>query len=111
MTRNPAPRTSRTERLTRLADGHRRMASRYSLTTLQAADAARPGVHLGWEVDVRDLSPLCGALEGREVETIDEPSRCADCAFVVRAMGQEDLIRDEDGWTGLYLPRGHRPAW
>jgi len=111
MARNPNPVSRRTERLTKLAASQRRLADRFGLTNVQAADMTRPGVHLGFEVDVRDLSPLCGAVEGREIETIDEPSHCADCAFVVRAMDLEHLIRDEQGWTGLYLPRNHRPTW
>lgn len=78
--------------------------NRGSLTTVRAV-SPWAAVHLGFFEGSYESTTLCGALAGREVETVDEISSCADCAWVVRHSGHEYLIKDEDGWTGLYQPR------
>ena len=99
--------TPRAARLAKMAANLVRLA-RHGLTGVRAATGATAGVHLSFDTGVADLGTLCGALEYKEPETVDLPSHCADCAHVVRLMGMEERIKDEDGWTGLYLPRNYR---
>jgi hypothetical protein len=108
MARPTNPYSTRTVRLTKLAETLRRLAGRYDLTAMRPASGPTSGVHLGFETGIDDMAPMCGALEHKEMETTDDPSHCADCLFVVRAMGLEDAVKDENGWTGLYLPRNYR---
>lgn len=102
-TRNPY--SARTVRLDRRIDSQQRFTSRYGLTTVRAIRTAAAGVHLAFETGVGDMATLCGAMETRELETIDEASHCADCAYVARGLGLEDYLKDDNGWTDLYCPR------
>lgn len=104
----PLNNPNRAERLEKMAANLRRLLGRYDLTGVRPTRTATAGVHLSFDTGIDDLGALCGALEFAELETIDEPSHCADCARVVRLMDAEHLIKDEDGWTGLYLPRHYR---
>lgn len=99
---------NRSERLAKMAANLGRLLGRHDLTAVRATRTATAGVHLSFDTGVDDLGALCGALEDKELETVDLPSHCADCAQVVRLMDAEHLIKDEDGWTGLYLPRNYR---
>jgi len=76
-----------------------------SLTPVRQEGSAGLAVHLGWDLGSYDTHPLCGALRGRATETTDEPANCGPCARVVRLIGFDDLLKDEDGWTGIYEPR------
>lgn len=99
---------NRAERLTKLAASQQRLANRYGLTTVRAVRTATAGVHLSFETGLDDLAAICGAMEHKEMETVDLPSHCGNCVYVVNAMGLDHLLRDDDGWTGLYVPRGYR---
>jgi hypothetical protein len=76
-----------------------------SLTPVRAEDDRGSRVHIGFDEGSYDSKPLCPALANRATETTDTPANCTQCAGIVRDMGLEYLIKDEDGWTGLYEPR------
>ncbi len=76
-----------------------------SLTPVKREGSSSLAVHLGWDGGSYDTYPLCGALKGHDTETTDEPANCGLCARVVRLIGLAYLLKDEDGWTGLYEPR------
>ena len=75
-----------------------------TLTPVKAEGSWRGRVHLGIDEGSYDTFPLCGALAGRATETTDEEANCGGCATVARAASMGYLLRDEDGWTGLYRP-------
>lgn len=80
---------------------------KYNLTPVTGLVYGEPSatVHLGYDLGTYDTSPICGLLAARDTETTDTPANCSGCAAVVREIGLGHLLRDEDGWTGLYEPR------
>lgn len=104
----PLNNPNRVERLTKLAASQQRLASTRSLTTVRAVRTATAGVHLSFDTGVDDLAAICGAMEHKEMETIDLPSHCGDCVYVVKLLGLEFWLKDDNGWTGLYVPRNYR---
>ncbi len=76
-----------------------------SLTAVQATDTYTGTVHLGWDYGSYDSYPICGALKNRDCSTTDETANCPRCARVLREIGMEHLIKDVDGWTGIYRNR------
>lgn len=78
------------------------------VTAVRAASGSTAAVHLGFDAGSYDSMTFCGALDGRERETTDLAANCSACASVTREIGLGHLIKDEDGWTGLYLPRRRR---
>ena len=74
-----------------------------SLTTVRAPTTSRT-VHLGFDHGSYGSYPLCGRLANGPTETTDETANCGLCRSVMRKLGLDHLIKDEDGWTGLWTP-------
>lgn len=83
----------------------------WALTPVKAAEGSSETVHLGFDEGSYDTRPLCLALEGRAVETTDTPANCRPCASIAREVGREDDLKDESGYTEIYLPRPSKKVW
>lgn len=76
-----------------------------SFTPVMSEGTYGGAVHIGVDEGSYSSSPVCGALEHRATETTDTPANCSTCATIIRAVGLEYLIKDEDGYTDLYRPK------
>jgi hypothetical protein len=76
-----------------------------SFTPVRASETYTESVHIGVDEGSYDSKPMCGALANRATETTDTPANCSSCATIIKAIGLEYLIKDEDGYTDLYQPR------
>lgn len=98
-------RAAREDRMRRAVEEAAPTDPHTSLTAIKAVGTYSESVHLGWDYGSYESYPLCGVLKERDRETTDETANCPRCAKVLRTIGMEYLIRDSQGWTGIYRNR------